>query len=105
MPDVLAKVTKRVGPLTYLVETESGQIWKRHMDHLKSLHHENVTNEGEDDQLVIVSEGEDKSATVSAENTNMEPQTTNETESQSTTRRYLLRESRHPLTRYGETEQ
>ena len=58
MPDIPAKVTNRVGPLTYLVETESGQIWKRHIDHLKSLHHQNVTNNGEDDQLVIVPEGE-----------------------------------------------
>ena len=67
MPDVLAKVMKRVGPLTYLVEIESGQIWKRHIDHLKSLHHQNVTNDGEDDQLVIVHKGEDtSSATVSA---------------------------------------
>lgn len=39
MPDVLAKVKRRLGPLTYLVETKSGQIWKRHTDHLKSLGH------------------------------------------------------------------
>ena len=107
MPDVLAKVTKRVGPLTYLVETESGQIWKRHIDHLKSLHHQNVTNDGEDDQLVTVPEGEDTSSTtVSAENANAEPQATTDTESQLATRRYPLRESRHPLSRYSqETEQ
>ena len=62
---VVAKVTSRVGPLTYLVQTESGQIWKRHIDHLKSLHHEKVPNNGEDNQLVFVPEGEDAtSATV-----------------------------------------
>ena len=107
IPDVIAKVTKRVGPLTYLVETESGQIWKRHIDHLKSLHHQNVTNDGEDDQLVIVPEGEDTSSTtVSAENANTEPQAATDTESQSATRRYPMRESRHPPSRYGqETEQ
>ena len=103
MPDVLDKVTKRLGPLTYLVETESGQIWKRHIDHLKSLHQENVPNNGEDDQLVCVPEGEDTtSATVSAENANAEPQATTDTESQSTSRRYPLRESRRPPSRYGQ---
>ena len=37
MPNVLHKVTKRVDPLTYLVETQSDEIWKRHIDHLKSM--------------------------------------------------------------------
>ena len=105
VPDVLAKVTKRVGPLSYLVETESGQIWNRHIDHLimKSLHQENVPNIGEDDQLTDVPEGEDTtSATVSAENVNAEPQATTDAESQSTSRHYPLRESRHPPSRYGQ---
>ena len=53
MSDVLSKITKRVGPLAYLVETESDQIWKRHLDHLKSLHHGNVPDNGEDDQIVL----------------------------------------------------
>ena len=73
MTNVLAKVTKRAGPLTYLAETESGQIWKRHNDHLKSLYQENVPNNGENDQLVCVPEGEDTtSATVSVEYANAE---------------------------------
>ena len=29
-PAVAAVVKKRLGPLTYLVETQSGQLWKRH---------------------------------------------------------------------------
>ena len=67
MPDVLAKVSKRVGPLTHLIETESGQIWKRHIDHLRSLHHEQVSNNDEDNQLVFVPGGDDTtSATVSS---------------------------------------
>ena len=36
-PDVKSVVKKRLGPLTYEVETDTGLIWKRHVDHLKSL--------------------------------------------------------------------
>ena len=36
-PAVAAVVKKRIGPLTYLVETQSGQTWKRHIDHLRSI--------------------------------------------------------------------
>ena len=36
-PAVAAVIKKRLGPLTYLVETHSGQQWKRHIDHLRSV--------------------------------------------------------------------
>ena len=36
-PAVAAIVKKRLGPVTYLVETNSGQHWRRHIDHLKSV--------------------------------------------------------------------
>ena len=34
---VAAVIKKRLGPLTYLVETHSGQKWKHHTDHLRSM--------------------------------------------------------------------
>ena len=76
---------------------------------MKSLYHEKVPNNGEDDQPVFVPEGEDAtSATVSAEIANAEPQANTDTEPQLQviTRYYLLRESRCLPSRYGqETEQ
>ena len=36
-PAVAAIIKKRLDPLTYLVETHSGQHWRRHIDHLKSV--------------------------------------------------------------------
>ena len=36
-PAVSAIIKKRLGPLTYLVETQSGQLWKHHIDHLRSV--------------------------------------------------------------------
>ena len=34
---VAAIVKKHLGPLTYLFETHSGQHWRHHIDHLKSV--------------------------------------------------------------------
>ena len=36
-PAVSAIIKKHLGPLTYLVETQSGQLWKRHIDHRRSV--------------------------------------------------------------------
>ena len=36
-PDFKSVIKKRLGPLTYEVETDTELIWKRHVDHLKSL--------------------------------------------------------------------
>ena len=36
-PDVKAVVRKRLGPLMYEIQTDTGLIWKRHVDHLKGL--------------------------------------------------------------------
>jgi len=56
MPDVPGRVKKRLGPLTYLIETDTGQIWKRHVDHLKSLGHPSVPQSTEEEQLPHQSE-------------------------------------------------
>ena len=36
-PDVKAVIRKRLGPLIYEIQTDTGLIWKRHVDHLKDL--------------------------------------------------------------------
>ena len=38
-PFVLGVVKKKLGPLTYLIETKDGLTWKIYTDHLKSLGH------------------------------------------------------------------
>jgi len=55
MPDVPERLKKRLGPLTYLIETDTGQIWKRHIDHLKSQGHPSVPHSIEE-QLPYQSE-------------------------------------------------
>ena len=44
-----AVVKKRLGPLTYLIQTQDGLIWKRHIDYLKSLGHDVIVPETIDD--------------------------------------------------------
>ena len=44
MPFVPGVVKKKLGPLTYLIETQNGLIWTRHIDYLKSLGHNNLDN-------------------------------------------------------------
>ena len=37
-PDwVPGTLVEKLGPLTFMVRTEFGQLWKRHMDHLRGL--------------------------------------------------------------------
>ena len=45
MPFMPGVVKKKLGPLTYLIETQDVLIWTRHTDHLKSLGH-NVPDPG-----------------------------------------------------------
>ena len=37
-PWVQATVTDQVGPLSYLVELPNGDLWRRHIDHLRAGH-------------------------------------------------------------------
>ena len=34
---VQATIKARLGPLSYLIETADGQLWRRHIDHLKGV--------------------------------------------------------------------
>ena len=103
MPYVPGKVKKKIGPLTYLIETENGQIWKRHIDHLKSLGDGNVPISEDEEQILYPIEQEDIEP-----NTGVTPDNANTSESDShtdqppSTRRYPQRESRHPPLRYGQ---
>ena len=36
-PNVKAMIRKRLGPLMYEIQTDTGLIWKRHVNHLKGL--------------------------------------------------------------------
>ena len=87
--DVLAKVKKILGPLTYLIETASGQIWRRHIDHLKCLSHASSPQANEDEQPIYFPDNEMTTQATNdsdlAENTNAE---------QTASRHYPLRESR-----------
>ena len=29
-------IVKKLGPMTYLIQVETGQLWKRHVDHLRT---------------------------------------------------------------------
>ena len=46
---VVGIVRKKTGPLSYVVETDYKQVWRRHVDHLKIFGDVNVTepNDGE----------------------------------------------------------
>ena len=83
-----------------MIETESGQTWKRHIDHLKSLGRASSPQTNEEEQPVYFPDNEMTTQATNdsdlAENTNAE---------QTASRRYPLRESRRPPNRYGqETE-
>ena len=39
-------IVQRLGPLSFLIETRDGQLWRRHVDHLKSVYSD---QESEDD--------------------------------------------------------
>ena len=95
-PAVAAVVKKRLGPLTYLVETQSGQTWKRHIDHLRSIGTKMsspVSEELQSDDIEMLptvpaesNTGTEESSTVPADATPIV-----------TGRRYLQRERRPPL--------
>ncbi len=39
-PWIAGVVIERLGPLTYLVQVDNGQLWKRHLDHLRIRGHQ-----------------------------------------------------------------
>ena len=40
------EVQKQLGPVTYQVRTDSGQVWKRHIDHLRGLRNGSHSSQG-----------------------------------------------------------
>ena len=98
MPFVPGIVKKKLGPLTYLIETQEGLTWKRHIDHLKSLDHD-VPQSTDDDELIYPSWLDNPQTTSSRvpETLNDNPASVPE---QVPMQRYPLRESRRPPSRY-----
>ena len=100
MPFVPGVVKKKLGPLTYLIETQDGLTWTRHIDHLKSLGH-NVPDPGQstDDEIIYPSwlDNPQMSSQSRPDTVNNNPAPVSE---QVPTRRYPLRESRRPPSRY-----
>ena len=100
MPFVPGVVKKKLGPLTYLIETQNGLIWTRHIDHLKSLGHNNPDpGQSTDDEIIYPSWLDNpKMSSPSVPNTvNTNPASVSDQEPM---RRYPLRESRRPPSRY-----
>ena len=100
MPFVPGVVKKKLGPLTYLIQTQSGLTWKRHIDHLKSLGHtapvQEVPDSPEEEPIYpswLDSHTNDTPANVPNE-------ANSSTASEQSTRRYPQRESRRPPSRY-----
>ena len=40
------EVQKQLGPVTYQVRTDSGQVWKQHIDHLRGLRNGSHSSQG-----------------------------------------------------------
>ena len=98
LPYVPAVVKKKLGPLTYLIQTQDGLIWKRHIEHLKGLGHDvTVTPLGEttDEEIIYPTWVHSNSSSVPDSVDQQQHPVTEQP-----TRRYPQRESRHPPSRY-----
>ena len=64
-PGVKAVIRKRLGPLMYEIQTDTGLIWKRHVNHLKGLGTivNNAQPETEEDIIINTSLEERPAAT------------------------------------------
>ena len=95
LPAVSGIVKKRLGPLTYLIETTAGFLWKQHIDHLRSVgtnsETEPSTNDSPDDDT-------DPLPTLPSESSeNVDESNDTATEATPTERRYPQCEHRLPL--------
>ena len=91
-PDVKAVVRKRLGPLMYEIQTDTGLIWKRHVDHLKGLG--TVVNDAQpetEEDIIIPTSPEVRPPAATTENNEQPP-----AEPAEPARRYPQRERRRP---------
>ena len=98
LPYVPAVVKKKLGPLTYLIQTQDGLIWKKHIEHLKGLGHDvTVTPLGEttDEEIIYPTWVHSNSSSVPDSVDQQQHPVTEQP-----TQRYPQRESRHPPSRY-----
>ena len=87
-PDVKAVIRKRLGPLMYEIETDTGLVWKRHVDHLKSLGTEVKDSKQETEEDIIIPTSLDERPATTAQNNEQQPA--------EPARRYPQRERRCP---------
>ena len=100
MPFVPGVVKKKLGLLTYLIETQNGLIWTRYIDHLKSLGHNNPDpGQSTDDEIIYPSwlDNPKMSSPSVPDTVNTNPASVS---NQEPMRRYPLRESRRPPSHY-----
>ena len=90
-PDVKAVVRKRLGPLMYEIQTDTGLIWKRHVDHLKGLG--TVVNDAqpETEEDIIIPTSPEERPTATTENNEQPPAKPAEP-----ARRYPQKRPQHP---------
>ena len=84
-PDMKAVIRKRLGPLMYEIETDTGLVWKRHVDHL-GTEVKDSQQETEEDIIIPTSLEERPAATAQS----------NEQQPAEPARRYPQRERRCP---------
>ena len=96
LPYVPAVVKKKLGPLTYLIQTQDGLTWRRHIDHLKSLGSDASVPEPADEEIIFPTWLDTSSPSV-PDTVDHSPAPTSE---QQPIQRYPQRESRHPPSRY-----
>ena len=90
-PDVKAVMKKRLGPLMYEIETDTGLIWKRHVDHLKSLGTVVKDAQPETDKDIVIPTGIEERSAATAQSNEQPP-----AEPAEPVRRYPQRERRQP---------
>ena len=90
-PDVKAVIKKRLGPLMYEIETDTGLIWKRHVDHLKSLGTVVKDAQPETEENIIIPTGTEERSAATAQSNEQLP-----AEPAEPVRRYPQRERRQP---------
>ena len=74
---IAAEITKRLGPVTFLVHVRDGQTWKHHVDHLKVLHDNGL----QDDSSTESDGNEFMDIIMPSQDTYQQPTTTTTTES------------------------
>ena len=100
---VAGVIVERLGPLTYLVQVDSGVFWRRHIDHLRSAHdkpvEQSTTNTSLSPEIPSPNQS-DFVPIVETEISEPSPVVEQRTNQPVTERRYPMRLNRRPPTKY-----